>query len=77
VTAERERSEEVPDERFYRFERRLGTFPRAITLPQGVTDDAVKADFRNGVLEVRVAKPEQPEPRRIPIGSPDEATVEA
>jgi HSP20 family molecular chaperone IbpA len=42
-----------------------------------VTDDAVKADFKNGVLEVHVAKPEQPKPRRIPIGSPDEATVEA
>jgi HSP20 family protein len=77
VTAERARSEEVQDERFYRYERRFGTFRRAITLPQGVTDDAVKADFRNGVLEVHVAKPEQPKPRRIPIGSPDEATVEA
>jgi HSP20 family protein len=77
VTAERERSEEVQDERFYRYERRFGTFQRAITLPQGVTDDAGKADFRNGVLEVRFAKPEQPKPRRIPIGSPDQATVEA
>jgi HSP20 family protein len=77
VTAERERSEAVQDERFCRYERRFGTFQRAITLPQGVTDDAGKADFRNGVLEVRFAKPEQPKPRRIPIGSPDQATVEA
>src|SRR5437762_7234837 len=47
VAAERERAEEIKDERFYRFERRFGTFQRAITLPQGVSDDAVKADFEN------------------------------
>jgi HSP20 family protein len=77
VTAERERSEEVAEERFYRFERRFGTFQRAITLPQGVSDDAAKASFENGVLEVHVAKPERPKPRRIPIGSPEQATIEA
>jgi HSP20 family protein len=77
VTAERERSEEVAEERFYRFERRFGTFQRAITLPQGVSDDAVKASFENGVLEVHVAKPERPKRRRIPIGSPEQATIEA
>jgi HSP20 family protein len=77
VTAERERSEEVAEERFYRFERRFGTFQRAITLPQGVSDDAVKANFENGVLEVHVAKPEQPKPKRIPIGSSEQATIEA
>src|SRR5213595_3051106 len=37
VTAERERADETKDERFYRFERRFGTFQRAITLPQGVS----------------------------------------
>jgi HSP20 family protein len=77
VTAERERSAEVEDERFYRFERRFGTFQRAITLPQGVADDAVKAHFENGVLEVHVAKPEAPKPKKIPIGSAEQATIEA
>jgi HSP20 family protein len=76
VTGERERAEEVKDERFYRYERRFGTFQRAITLPQGVTEDAVKAEYRDGVLEVHVAKPEQPKPRRIPIGSSEQATIE-
>ena len=77
VTGERERSEEVKDERLYRYERRFGAFQRAITLPQGVSDDAVTATFENGVLEVHVAKPEQPRPKRIPIGSVAEpATIE-
>jgi HSP20 family protein len=77
VSAERERAEEVKEERFYRYERRFGTFQRAITLPQGVTEDAIKASFENGVLEVHVAKPEAPKPRRIPIGATETQTLEA
>lgn len=60
VTAERERSEQAGDDRFYRFERRFGSFSRTIALPQGTTDDSIKADYSDGVLEVRVLKPEQP-----------------
>jgi HSP20 family protein len=69
ITAEREREEKVEDGRYARYERRFGSFTRTIGLPQGVTEQDVKADYRNGVLEVRVAKPEQPKPRRIPIGA--------
>src|SRR5438309_9523801 len=34
VSAERERTEQVGDDRFYRFERRHGSFARTIGLPQ-------------------------------------------
>ncbi len=68
ITAEREREHEVEDGRYFRFERRFGTFSRTIGLPQGVTEDQVKAEYRNGVLELHVAKPEQPKPRKIQIG---------
>ncbi len=76
VTGERERTQETDDERYYRFERRYGTFIRTIALPQGVGEDAINADYRNGVLEVRVRKPEQPKPRRIQIGKGAQATIE-
>ena len=76
VSAERERSQETSDERFYRFERRFGTFSRTIGLPQGVTEEDVKADYKDGVLEVHVRKPEQPKPRRIQVGSGAQATIE-
>ena len=77
VTGERERSEEVSDERFYRYERRFGSFMRTISLPEGTTEDKVNADYRNGVLEIHVAKPEQPKPRRIQVGSSSSgATIE-
>ena len=76
VSAERERTDEVENERFYRFERRFGTFSRTVGLPQGTSEDSIKADYHDGVLEVHVAKPEQPKPRRIQIGGGEKATIE-
>ena len=76
ISAERERTQEESDERFYRFERRFGTFSRTIGVPQGVTEQDVSADYKNGVLEVHVKKPEQPKPKRIQVGSSDQATIE-
>jgi HSP20 family protein len=78
VTAERERTQEVEDERFYRYERRFGSFTRTIGVPQGVDESKIRADYRDGVLEVSVPKPEQPKPRRIQVGGEGEqATIEA
>jgi HSP20 family protein len=76
VSAERERTEEHSDERFYRFERRFGTFSRTVGLPQGVDETSISADYKNGVLEVHVKKPEQVKPKRIQIGSGAQATIE-
>jgi HSP20 family protein len=76
VTGERERTEKTGGDRFYRFERRFGSFERSIGLPQGVKEDEIKADYKDGVLEIRVPKPEQAKPRRIQIGSGDQATIE-
>jgi HSP20 family protein len=76
ISADRERNTEESEERFYRFERRYGTFSRTFGVPQGVTESDVKADYRDGVLEVHVKKPEQPKPKRIQIGSAEQATIE-
>jgi HSP20 family protein len=77
VTAERTSSAEVSEDRFYRFERRFGTFSRTIALPQGTSDEAISADYEDGVLELRVRKPEQPKPRRISVGGVEPHTIEA
>jgi HSP20 family protein len=69
VTGRRERAHESSGDRFYRFERRFGTFSRSVTLPPGIDEGSIKADYSNGVLEVRVPKPEESKPKRIQVGS--------
>src|SRR5919202_253488 len=76
VSGERERSEEVSGERFYRYERRFGSFSRTIGLPQGTDEGSINAKYADGVLEIHVAKPEEPKPRRIQIGGGSQATIE-
>jgi HSP20 family protein len=69
VSAERVKEHEEAGDRFYRFERRYGSFNRAVGLPQGVDESKIAASYANGVLEVRVPKPEEQKPRKIQLGS--------
>ncbi len=68
VSGERKTESEDKGEGYYRIERAFGSFSRALTLPEGVDSEAVKADFKDGVLEVRIPKPEERQPKRIAIG---------
>ena len=78
VSATREREQKLEQEGFRRFERRHGTFARTVGLPPGVSEDAIKATYEHGVLQIRVPKPEQQKPKRIEVavagGGP--ATIE-
>jgi HSP20 family protein len=76
VTGERERATQEQGDRFYRFERRTGSFSRAVGLPAGVDESKIQASYTNGVLEVHVPKPEEAKPRRIQLGA-GHADVEA
>jgi HSP20 family protein len=75
VSGQRERVHEA-DDGFYRYERRFGSFSRTVGLPQGVTENDVKADYRDGVLQITVKKPETPKRRRIEVGSGEQVTIE-
>jgi HSP20 family protein len=68
VSAERVRGEEVSREHFHRLERRFGSFARTVGLPQGASEDSITASYKDGVLEIRVPKPEQVKPKKIQIG---------
>ena len=65
VSAERERSTDVSEDRYHRFERRFGSFARTVGVPQGVNEDSIKASYKDGVLEIHVPKPEQVKPKKI------------
>src|SRR5690242_10034706 len=55
------------DGHYSRVERVTGKFVRTFTLPENVQTDAIKAQFRDGVLELTIPKAAKPEPRRIEV----------
>lgn len=69
VAGERKAEHADRGEGFYRVERSFGGFARSLTLPEGVDEGQISADFDRGVLEVRIPKPEERKPRRISIGA--------
>lgn len=44
-------------------------FKRQFTVPSEIDQDRIKADYKDGVLEVRLPRHERTKPRRIAIGS--------
>ena len=68
VSGERKAEHEEKGEGFHRVERSFGRFGRSLTLPRGVEADAVKAEFTDGVLEIRIPKPAETKPTRVAIG---------
>lgn len=69
ISGERKLEHEDTGEGYRHMERSSGSFVRKLSLPHGVDQDAIKATFTNGVLEVHVPKPAESRPRQIPIGS--------
>jgi HSP20 family protein len=67
ISGERKAEHEQRTEGYYRVERASGSFSRSLTLPEGVDADGIQASFENGVLEVRIPKPEQHKPRKVQI----------
>lgn len=58
---------EVKEESYRRIERTYGTFHRSFTLPNTVDTSKVSADFKNGVLTVRLPFREEAKPRTISV----------
>ncbi|MEF3312414.1 Hsp20/alpha crystallin family protein [Paenibacillus sp. GYB004] len=61
------RTHEVKDEQMHRQERFYGRFHRSVTLPAAVNEEAIKASYRNGVLEIRMTKLQPPPKKKIDI----------
>ena len=76
VSGQRERQEERKDDSYYRYERRFGSFSRSVALPAGVNEETIEANYENGVLEIRVRKPEEYKPKRIQIGGGSSQAIE-
>jgi len=68
VRGERKFEKEEKEENFHRIERRYGSFSRSFTLPNTVDTDSVSADYRDGVLEIRLGKRAETKPKQIKVG---------
>jgi HSP20 family protein len=79
VSGQRQREQTDESGRQVRVERRFGSFTRTLPLPQGTDEESIQAQMRDGVLELRIPKPSQPQPRRIEIlgGGDEPRTIEA
>lgn len=72
ISGER-REEERKQIRGYKYhERSYGSFSRTVALPPGIDSSKIMADFRNGVLEVKLPKTDAGKTRRIPVGTREE-----
>jgi HSP20 family protein len=69
ISGKREAEQRNENDRYYAYECSYGSFSRSFTLPDGVDADHVKADLKNGVLMLHVAKKAEAQPRKIQIGS--------
>ena len=67
ITGEKIVASDVKDEQFHHVERRYGTFTRSFSLPQTVAPDRVSAEYKHGVLTVRLPLREEARPRSIKV----------
>jgi len=68
ISGKREQEKHEQGDTYYASERSYGSFSRAFTLPDGTDGENVKAELKNGVLQVIVPKKPEVQPRRIAIG---------
>ena len=67
LKGEKKFSTEVKDENYRRVERAYGTFHRSFTLPNTVDASKVSAEFKHGVLTVKLPFREEAKPRSINV----------
>jgi HSP20 family protein len=65
----KEETKEEEDRKYYMWERRYGTFQRALPFPGGISEDKITAEFKDGILTVHLPKAEEAKAknRQIPI----------
>lgn len=67
VTGERRLEKEEKDKKYHRIERAYGSFTRSFTVPDDADDSKVSAEFRDGVLTLRLPKNEKARPKSVEV----------
>ncbi len=71
LRGERREKKEEKGKKYHRVESSYGSFLRSFTLPDDADEDKVAADFKDGLLSVRIPRtaPKETKARTVPIGS--------
>jgi len=67
IQGERKLEKEEKGKRFHRIERSYGSFTRSFTLPDDVDAAKVAAEFKDGMLNIRLPKTEKPKPKATDV----------
>ena len=67
IRGERKFEKEVNEDNYLRVERAYGSFMRSFSLPNTVKTEGIRAEYRNGVLTVRMAKREESKAKQVKI----------
>ena len=67
VKGEKRQEAETEGKNYHRVERRYGSFQRSFTLPRHIETNAIKAEFKDGILTLGIPKAEVAKPTEVPI----------
>jgi HSP20 family protein len=67
IRGERKFEKDVKEDNYLRIERAYGSFVRSFSLPNTVSSENIRAEYRNGVLTLHMAKREESKPKQIKI----------
>lgn len=67
LQGERRHEAEEKGKKYHRVERSYGSFVRSFTLPDIVDETKVKAEFRDGILNLHLPKSEKAKPKAIEV----------
>ena len=69
VSGKQSEEREEQGKTFHRVERRVGTFFRSVELPRPVKEDGIDAQYKDGILTIRLPKTEEAKNSKIPVKS--------
>jgi len=67
ITGEKKLDEQVKHDQYHRIERAYGTFSRSFSLPATIATEKVQADYKNGVLTIKLPMREEAKPKQIQV----------
>ncbi len=67
IQGERKQEKEEKGKKFHRIERSYGSFVRTFSLPDVIEEEKVKAEFKDGVLNLHLPKSEKAKPKAIEV----------